>query len=299
MFLRVAGMTTVIVGIELVVWRRSELFVLEWMSSGDQIAGYSITFAAVWGLTRVVDAVAAVVSPAVASLVGAGDLDRVRRGFWRMSRLLLLIAPPAAVAMATLGPTLVRSVYGEPYADVGPVLLVLTVPVPVLPLLTAAAGDALRPRPGALPGRRRAGRHRRRHRAGRRPRAGVRGDGSGGRKHRRAARRRRACPRAGRPVARPGRPGRRRGRRQRRRRRDRRRRRARHGCRARGLRQRRRRRRRRHDRVVRGRRPPPPGAPRRRGVARRHAGRRRPRPPADEAVSAAASRTSGRRSARR
>ena len=141
-FVRVVAMTSIIVVIELVVWRRSELFVLEWRSGDAELARYGIAFAAVWGLAHVVDAVVAVVSPTVASLAGAGDLVRVRRGFWRMARLLLLVAPAAAAAMAALGPQLVRSVYGQAYAGVGPVLLVLTAPLPLLPLLTAA-GAAL------------------------------------------------------------------------------------------------------------------------------------------------------------
>ena len=142
-FVRFAWGSTVLVGIQLVVWRRSELFVLEWLSEGDQIARYSIAFALVWGLSRTVGGVATVVAPAVASLVGSGALHRAGAGFWRMCRLLLVLGPAAAAATVALGPPLVRLAYGEPYADVGPVIVVMAVPLAVLPVLTAAEAALL------------------------------------------------------------------------------------------------------------------------------------------------------------
>ena len=142
-FVRFAWGSTVLVGIQLVVWRRSELFALEWLSDGDQIARYSIAFALVWGLSRTVGGVAAVVAPAVASLVGSGALHRAGAGFWRMCRLLLVLGPAAAAATVALGPPLVRLAYGEPYADVGPVIVVMAVPLAVLPVLAAAEAALL------------------------------------------------------------------------------------------------------------------------------------------------------------
>jgi O-antigen/teichoic acid export membrane protein len=124
--------------VQFVVWRRSELFVLDRVSDDAQIALYSIAFAAVAGLARVVDAITSVTMPAVATLLGAGEWDRIRGGFWRALRILAFLTPPvAALALAT-GPALVRLVYGEAFAGAGDVLLILLAPLVLLPLLTTA-----------------------------------------------------------------------------------------------------------------------------------------------------------------
>ena len=79
-FLSFAGSTTIIVIIRFVVWRRSELFVLQHYSTDSQIALYSIAFAAVSGLSKLPETVETVAMPAVANLVGTGEEERIRRG---------------------------------------------------------------------------------------------------------------------------------------------------------------------------------------------------------------------------
>jgi O-antigen/teichoic acid export membrane protein len=138
-FRHTARMSTVIVAGEFLVWRRSELFVLERLSSDTQLALYSIAFASVGGLMRVAGALTQVVTPAVATLVGSGGHDRIRSGFWRAARVLLLASPALAAATVALGPELLRVVYGPGFRGVGTVVLVLAVPMPLLPLLTMSS----------------------------------------------------------------------------------------------------------------------------------------------------------------
>ena len=62
--------------------------------------------------------------PAVANLLGAGEPERIRRGFWRAMRLLALTTPALVAGVAVTGPALLRLVYGERYSGAGTVLLV-------------------------------------------------------------------------------------------------------------------------------------------------------------------------------
>ena len=66
--------------IHYVIWTRSELLVLDRVSVDAQIALYSIAFATVAGLARIPEAIARVTMPAVATLIGAGEMHRVALG---------------------------------------------------------------------------------------------------------------------------------------------------------------------------------------------------------------------------
>jgi O-antigen/teichoic acid export membrane protein len=135
-FLRFAGVSTLFVAIEFVVWRRSEFFFLQRFSAEAEIAFYSIAFAAATGLTRVPEALAQVTMPAVASLAGEGAPDRIRTGYWRALRLLVFATPAVAAAALAFGPELIRLAYGGEFARAGDVLLVVLAPLPLLPILT-------------------------------------------------------------------------------------------------------------------------------------------------------------------
>jgi O-antigen/teichoic acid export membrane protein len=132
--------TSVIVIISFVVWRRSELFILQHYSTDAQIAFYSIAFAAVSGLSKLPETVETVAMPAVANLMGTGQDDRIRRGFWRAMRLLVLATFPLVAGMAVAGPALIELAYGSDYADAGPVLLALLAPLLVQPMLRVSEG---------------------------------------------------------------------------------------------------------------------------------------------------------------
>jgi O-antigen/teichoic acid export membrane protein len=136
-FLSFAGLTTVIVGIHFIVWRRSELFVLQRFSTDEQIAFYSIAFAAVSGLAKLPETIEAITVPAVANLMGGGEPERVRRGFWRAMRLLV-VAMPLVAGAAVTGPALLNLLYGSDYDGAGAVLLAMLAPLLVQPMLTMA-----------------------------------------------------------------------------------------------------------------------------------------------------------------
>jgi O-antigen/teichoic acid export membrane protein len=137
-FLSFAGMTTITVLTQFVVWTRSELFVLDRVSTDKQIALYSISFAIVSGLAQVPEAIGRVAMPAVATLVGAGELHRVRSGYWRATRLLLFLTVPVLAGALTTGPALVRLVYGSAYAGAESVLRVMLAPLLLVPLFSTA-----------------------------------------------------------------------------------------------------------------------------------------------------------------
>jgi O-antigen/teichoic acid export membrane protein len=137
-FMRIAAMSTFVGAIHLVVWRRSELFVMDQVSTDAQIAMYSIAFAVVSGLAKIPESIEAVTMPAVATLLGRGETARVRSGFWRSVRLLSLLTPVLVAGAAVTGPPLVELAYGHAYADAGPVLLVLLVPLAVQPLFSTS-----------------------------------------------------------------------------------------------------------------------------------------------------------------
>ncbi|MGH3005494.1 MAG: lipopolysaccharide biosynthesis protein [Gaiellaceae bacterium] len=119
----------------IVVWRRSEFFLLERYSTETQIALYSVAFALLAALIQFPDAVSAALFPAIATLFGAGELERIRTGFGRALRLLLLFTLPVTAGALALGPGFVHLVYGEEFRDAGPVLLIMLAVFPLVPLL--------------------------------------------------------------------------------------------------------------------------------------------------------------------
>jgi O-antigen/teichoic acid export membrane protein len=120
----------------LVVWRRSEFFFLERYSTDTQIALYSVVFAFVAALTQFPDAIAAVALPAVATLSGAGEADRIRVGFARGLRMVALVALPITAVALAIGPRLLKLLFGPDFSGTEPVLLIMLVPFPLLPLLS-------------------------------------------------------------------------------------------------------------------------------------------------------------------
>jgi O-antigen/teichoic acid export membrane protein len=133
--LRFAGVATAGVVLTLIVWRRSEFLFLDAYSTDAQIGFYSLAFAAVTALTYAPAAVAGTFVPAIATLHGAGAIERIRSGYARALRLVLAMALPLAAGAAALGPPLIRLVYGEDFTDAGTVFLVLLAPFPLIALM--------------------------------------------------------------------------------------------------------------------------------------------------------------------
>lgn len=127
--------------IEFVVLSRSEVVFLSHYSGPVQVGYYSVAFAAATAAARVPAMITSVAMPAVATLHGAGEHDRIRGGFWRATRLLVALCPTLVVAAAVLGTDLLGIVYGSEFHDAEPVLVILLAPSILLPI--AGMADAV------------------------------------------------------------------------------------------------------------------------------------------------------------
>ena len=131
-----ARWTTVSMVLSLVVWRRSEFLFLAQYSSDRQIGYYSIAFAATTALSMLAERLAVVVTSAFATLHGAAAVERLRSGFKRALRLLVILSLPVTALSAAIGPEAVAVVYGGDFEDAGPVLVVLVLSLPAFSIWT-------------------------------------------------------------------------------------------------------------------------------------------------------------------
>jgi O-antigen/teichoic acid export membrane protein len=131
-----ARWTTVSMVLSLVVWRRSEFLFLAEYSGDKQIGYYSIAFAATTALSMLAERLAVVVTSAFATLHGAAAVERLRSGFKRGLRLLVILSLPVTALSAAIGPEAVRVVYGGDFEDAGPVLVVLVLSLPAFSIWT-------------------------------------------------------------------------------------------------------------------------------------------------------------------
>jgi O-antigen/teichoic acid export membrane protein len=115
----------------LIVWRRSEFFVLAHYSTTVNLALYSVSYAGVTALTRLPSALNGTLAPAFATLHGAGARERISSGYGRAFRLIVVVTLPPTAAAAALGPAAIRLVYGRSFGGATPVLLILLLAVPV------------------------------------------------------------------------------------------------------------------------------------------------------------------------
>jgi len=137
--MRFAMFTTASEALTYVVDRRSEVFFLAAYSTSTQIALYSIVFSTMTALIQIPIAMATAISPAIATLFGAGAVERIRSGYARALRLLLLVTLPLTAAGLAVGPALLRVVYGSRYRDTGPVFLIILAAFPLVPLAGVAS----------------------------------------------------------------------------------------------------------------------------------------------------------------
>jgi O-antigen/teichoic acid export membrane protein len=137
---RYAIYSSLSVSLSLIIWGRSEFFFLKHYSSDTQIALYSIPFSVVIALMQFPTAISTVAAPAVATLFGARERNRIRVGYSRALRLLLLFTLPMTAGVLALGPELLRLVFGNAYRETGPVLLILVSTFPVIPLISLSRG---------------------------------------------------------------------------------------------------------------------------------------------------------------
>jgi O-antigen/teichoic acid export membrane protein len=137
-FLRFAALTTLDTVLFLIVWRRSEFFFLNAYSSDAEIGFYSIAFATVNALVLVPQSVASVTAPAFATLLGAGESGRIRSGYGRAMRLVMLGTLPLAAGAFALGPAAIEVLYGKDYGRAGETLLVMLALFPLVPLFSVS-----------------------------------------------------------------------------------------------------------------------------------------------------------------
>jgi O-antigen/teichoic acid export membrane protein len=136
--LRFAAIQSIGVVVTFVVWRRTELFFLDRYSSNAQIALYSVPFSAVSALLLVPLAISSTITPAIATLSGAGATDRIRTGYWRTMRLIVTVTLPVTAIAMSVGPSLLVLAYGSQFKGITPILLILLGAFPVVPLLYTA-----------------------------------------------------------------------------------------------------------------------------------------------------------------
>lgn len=117
-----------------VVWRRTELFVLERTAAAAEVAFYSIAFALVTAALRVPSALATALTPAIATLLGEGAHDRVVSGFGRAVRFFMALSLPLAALLASLAPRIVTVLYGDDYATAGEVAALMALAIPLAQL---------------------------------------------------------------------------------------------------------------------------------------------------------------------
>jgi O-antigen/teichoic acid export membrane protein len=120
----------------LIVFRRSEFFFLQHWWNDRQTALYSVAFSAATTLVLLPQALALAVAPAMATLLGAGQHDRIRRGYARSLRLLLIASLPIAAGALALGPETVELVFGHRFEGSRLPLLLLLAPFPLVPLMS-------------------------------------------------------------------------------------------------------------------------------------------------------------------
>jgi O-antigen/teichoic acid export membrane protein len=135
---RYALLTSIGLFLELIVGTRSEFFFLAHFSGNAQIAFYSIAYSAVAGLRLIPKALAGSTAPAFATLYGARSFDRIRSGYSRSFRLLLLVTLPLTAVALSLGPELIEEVYGRNYAGADGPVRILLLAFPVIALSSLA-----------------------------------------------------------------------------------------------------------------------------------------------------------------
>jgi O-antigen/teichoic acid export membrane protein len=137
--LRFSSIASLTILLDVFVNKRSELFFLQALSTDEQLAYYSVGFGVIAATMSIPQAVAGIVMPAVATLAGAGQMDRIRSGCITALRLMVHLTVPLAAVTVTLGPAAVRLLYGNNYATAGTVLAIIA---PTSIILTATSAVA-------------------------------------------------------------------------------------------------------------------------------------------------------------
>jgi O-antigen/teichoic acid export membrane protein len=131
---RFAAIASINIFISLVVYQRTEVFFLAHYSTDTEIALYSIPFAAVAALILVPRAIGLTLAPAIATLWGGGEVERIRSGLSRSLRIVVLLNTVVTALAAALMPAAIKLAYGSAFSRSGPVALIMLATVPFVPL---------------------------------------------------------------------------------------------------------------------------------------------------------------------
>jgi O-antigen/teichoic acid export membrane protein len=139
--LKFAGIASLNAFVLLVVYQRTEVFFLAHYGNKTEIAIYAIPFSIVSALLLLPRAVGSALAPAVATLWGGGEIERIRTGFGRAMRIVLLLVVAVTASAATFGPAGIEIVYGQEFSGAGLILEILIIALPFVAFTTL--GSAL------------------------------------------------------------------------------------------------------------------------------------------------------------
>ena len=115
-------------GLDAIVWQRSELFFLGAWAPAQQVAFYSLAFGlATMAMKLLPGTLVGLLIPMMARSEGAGDREATSRVFTRSCRAMAMLAVPVAVGGALVSMPLVELLYGKDYAPVAGLLSALLV----------------------------------------------------------------------------------------------------------------------------------------------------------------------------
>jgi O-antigen/teichoic acid export membrane protein len=139
--LRYAGGVSVLVVLDAVVWQRSEVAILQTLSTSSEVAFYALAFGLASQVSRLPYQASIVLFPEFPRLVGGGRTSEMAALHGTATRYLVLLGAPLVVGLAAVAPVVVRVLYGPHYAPAGVVLAVLA--LGTLPACVAGASPAV------------------------------------------------------------------------------------------------------------------------------------------------------------
>ena len=123
--LRYARSVSALVVLDAVVWQRTEVAFLQWMSSPAEVAFYALAFGVAAQVARIPYQASLVLFPSFPALVGGGRVAELAALHATAMRYLVLLGAPLAIGLAVTAPGLVHLLWGAAYAPAGLVLAVL------------------------------------------------------------------------------------------------------------------------------------------------------------------------------
>lgn len=118
-----------------IVSQRMEFLFLNFYSTKEQIAMYSIPFMLISAVTMFPQTLISAGMPHVAKSAGAGELERSAQALGYAGRVVSLLSIPLCAAVAAVGPAVVIMLYGTDFTDAAQLL-----PLMALSLATAPLG---------------------------------------------------------------------------------------------------------------------------------------------------------------